>query len=55
MKTIVQFGAGNIGRSLVGQLFSQAGHKVIFIDAVDRIVEAINTKGRYDVVVTALP
>lgn len=51
MKTIVHFGAGNIGRSLVGQLFSRAGWEVVFVDAVERIIEALNTRGRYEVVV----
>ncbi|MBN1555858.1 MAG: mannitol-1-phosphate 5-dehydrogenase [Phycisphaerae bacterium] len=51
MKRIVQFGAGNIGRSLVGQLFSRAGYEVTFIDAVEGIVEALNEQGRYDVIV----
>ena len=35
MKTFVQFGAGNIGRSFIGRLFAEAGYKVIFVD-VDR-------------------
>lgn len=51
MKTIVQFGAGNIGRSLVGQLFSFAGYEVIFVDAMDSIVKALNEKGEYEVVI----
>lgn len=49
--TIVQFGAGNIGRSLVGQLFSLAGWEVVFVDALEPLVSAMNEKGRYDVVV----
>ena len=51
MKRLVQFGAGNIGRSLVGHLFSRAGYEVMFVDAVEAIVQALNEKGRYDVVV----
>ena len=51
MKKIVQFGAGNIGRSLVGQLFSQAGYEVVFVDAVEAIVDALNDRRCYDVVV----
>ncbi len=50
-KKIVQFGAGNIGRSLVGQLFSRAGYEVVFVDAVDAIVHALNKKGAYNVVI----
>ncbi|MBN1942403.1 MAG: mannitol-1-phosphate 5-dehydrogenase [Phycisphaerae bacterium] len=56
MKRIVQFGAGNIGRSLVGQLFSRAGYEVTFVDAVEAIVRALNQRGRYEVIVKdALP
>ncbi len=51
MKRIVQFGAGNIGRSLVGQLFSKAGYEVIFVDAVTSLVEALNQRRGYDVIV----
>jgi mannitol-1-phosphate 5-dehydrogenase len=47
MKKIVVFGAGNIGRSLVGQLFSRAGYEVVFVDVFDEIVNALNEKRRY--------
>jgi len=47
MKKIVVFGAGNIGRSLIGQLFSRAGYEVVFVDIVDEIVSLLNTKRRY--------
>jgi mannitol-1-phosphate 5-dehydrogenase len=50
-RRIVQFGAGNIGRSLVGQLFSRAGWEVVFVDADERIVEALRSRGSYTVVV----
>lgn len=51
MKTIVHFGAGNIGRSLVGQLFSRAGYEVVFVDAVERVIDALNERREYQVVV----
>ena len=54
-KRIVQFGAGNIGRSLAGQLFSRAGYEVIFVDAVTALVEALNARGRYEVIVKDEP
>jgi len=47
MKKIVIFGAGNIGRSLVGQLFSRAGYEVVFVDVIDEIVRLLNTRKRY--------
>lgn len=46
---LVQFGAGNIGRSLVGQLFSVAGWRVAFVDVADVVVDALNANGRYTV------
>ncbi len=49
--TLVQFGAGGIGRSLVGQLFSAAGWRVIFLDVADDVVNALNARGRYRIVV----
>lgn len=49
MRHIVQFGAGNIGRSLVGTLFTQAGYEVVFVDASPEIVTALNTRRCYTV------
>ena len=48
---LVQFGAGNIGRSLVGQLFSRAGWKVVFLDIDADVVAALNARGGYRVTV----
>jgi len=47
MKKIVIFGAGNIGRSFIGQLFSRSGYEVVFIDVDDKIVNALNERRRY--------
>lgn len=49
MKTIVHFGAGNIGRSLVGSLFSAAGYRVVFVDVAAGVIDALNVHGRYTV------
>ena len=46
---LVQFGAGNIGRSFVGQLFSRAGWDVVFIDIDERVIEELNRRGEYRV------
>ncbi len=51
MKTLVQFGAGNIGRSFIGQLFARNGFEVVFVDVVDRIVELLNERHSYRLVV----
>lgn len=48
---LVQFGAGNIGRSFIAQLFSASGYDVVFIDVDRDLVDAINRKGEYNVVI----
>jgi mannitol-1-phosphate 5-dehydrogenase len=47
----LQFGAGNIGRSLVGAVFSRAGYDVTFADTSDVLVDALRERGEYKVVV----
>lgn len=51
METFVQFGAGAIGRSFMGQLFSGGGYEVVFIEASRRLVAALNELGQYTVVI----
>jgi len=48
---LLQFGAGNIGRSLVGALFSRAGWDVLFVDAAPEIVQALHARRSYRVIV----
>lgn len=48
---IVQFGAGKIGRSLVGQMFVGAGWDVVFVDILPELVERLNEKRFYTVVI----
>ena len=43
----VMYGAGNIGRGFIGQLLSQSGYNVSFIDVNKEIIEALNTRGEY--------
>lgn len=50
-RTLVQFGAGNIGRSLVGQLFSLAGWRTVFLDVAVPVIDALNARGSYEIVV----
>lgn len=45
--TVVQFGAGNIGRSLVGFIFSELGFNIIFIDKNRELVDLLNRAGEY--------
>ncbi len=47
---IVIFGAGNIGRSFVGQIFSLAGFVPVFVDLDTELVQELNRLGRYTVV-----
>ncbi len=49
MRKIVVFGAGNIGRSLVGQLFSRAGYEVVFVDVDNVIVQELNKRKAYTI------
>jgi len=49
-KIIVQFGAGNIGRSLVGFIFSELGYRIVFVEKRSDIVELLNQKGEYKIV-----
>ena len=46
---LVQFGAGNIGRSFIGQIFSRALWEVVFVDIDSDIIDALNRNRRYTV------
>jgi mannitol-1-phosphate 5-dehydrogenase len=43
----VIFGAGSVGRGFMGQLFSESGYQVVFVDVDDALVEALNTANAY--------
>ena len=45
----VQFGAGNIGRGFVGELFHLSGYRIVFVDVDRALVDAMNARGRYEV------
>lgn len=49
MKKAVMYGAGNIGRGFIGQLFSQSGYETVFIDVNPVFIEALNTEHKYPV------
>ena len=51
MKTLVQIGAGNIGRSFIGERFASAGYEVVFVDVDSSLIEEINRVGKYRVVI----
>jgi mannitol-1-phosphate 5-dehydrogenase len=47
----VHFGAGNIGRGFIGLLLNQAGMDVCFVDVDKTLVEEINKKKEYTVMI----
>lgn len=48
---MLHFGAGNIGRSLVGTVFSKAGYDILFVDALPDVVDALHRRRGYRVVI----
>ena len=50
-KKILIFGAGKIGRSFIGQLFSLGGYEVVFIDTNKTLINEINRRHNYNVVI----
>lgn len=50
-KKLVLFGAGKIGRSFIGQVFSRSGYEVVFVDINRQLIEKINEQKRYKVIV----
>lgn len=49
MKQAMMFGAGNIGRGFLGQLFSESGYMVNFVDVDQALLAALNQEGRYTI------
>lgn len=47
----VIFGAGNIGRSFIGNIFASNGYQVTFIDANQELVDQLNRQGSYPVLI----
>jgi mannitol-1-phosphate 5-dehydrogenase len=47
---LVLFGAGKIGRSFIGQLFSIGGYEVVFIDVYKPVIDELNIRGNYNVI-----
>jgi mannitol-1-phosphate 5-dehydrogenase len=45
--TAVVFGAGNVGRGLLGQVFSEAGLEVVFADVDDALIATLARDRRY--------
>ena len=49
MRIAVIFGAGNIGRGFIGQLFSESGYEVVFVDIDRPLLDALNARGAYTI------
>lgn len=49
MKKAVIYGAGNIGRGFIGQLFSESGYELVFVDVNQAVVEQLNRERRYPI------
>ncbi len=49
MKEAIIFGAGNIGRGFIGQLFSELGYFVTFVDIDQPLLDAINQRSSYTI------
>ena len=45
MKLAIQFGAGAIGRGLLGKIIHDSGYELVFVDVFDKIVDQINEDG----------
>jgi mannitol-1-phosphate 5-dehydrogenase len=45
----VVFGAGNIGRGFIGQLFSESGYEVVFVDVDEPLIDRLNARGGYTI------
>lgn len=49
MRTAVIFGAGNVGRGFLGQLFSESGYHVTFVDVDEPLILALNQHHAYSI------
>jgi mannitol-1-phosphate 5-dehydrogenase len=49
MKQAVIFGAGNVGRGFIGQLFSESGYEVTLVDVDEPLINALREKGSYTI------
>jgi mannitol-1-phosphate 5-dehydrogenase len=48
---IVIFGAGRIGRSFIGQIFSRGGFEVVFVDIDHNLINLLNTRKCYKIII----
>jgi mannitol-1-phosphate 5-dehydrogenase len=48
-QSALMFGAGNVGRGFLGQVFSESGYAVVFVDVDEPLLAALNTAGSYPI------
>ena len=53
-KKLVLFGAGKIGRSFIGQVFSRSGYEVVFVDISHLLIDKLNECRQYKVVIKGM-
>jgi mannitol-1-phosphate 5-dehydrogenase len=46
------YGAGNIGRGFIGQLFHMSGYEISYIDVNMAVIDKLNTDGQYPIYIT---
>ena len=52
MKQALMYGAGNIGRGFIGQLFHMSGYEISFIDVNMAVIDKLNTDREYPIYLT---
>ena len=52
MKAVI-YGAGNIGRGFIGQLLSQSGYEVVFLDINQSVIKLLNDEKRYPICIVS--
>lgn len=50
MNTALHFGAGAIGRGLLGDLLYESGYKLILVDTMQSLIDQINETSSYDLI-----
>ncbi len=52
MKHAIMYGAGNIGRGFIGQLFHMSGYETAFIDVNMTVIDKLNADKQYPIYIT---
>ena len=46
------YGAGNIGRGFIGQLFSMSGYEIGFVDVNEAVISRLSSDHKYNIYIT---